>query len=48
MKKIAVKIKNKQVGELFIEEHNCYGFNYADNAEPISLIMPYNSMFQFF
>ncbi len=43
MNKIAVKIKNKQVGELFMEEHNCYGFNYAVNADPVSLIMPYKA-----
>lgn len=43
MDKIAVKIKNKQVGELFIEDHNRYGFNYAVNADSISLIMPYKA-----
>jgi len=43
MNKIAVKIKNKQVGELFIEDQNCYGFNYAVNTDPVSLIMPYKT-----
>jgi len=44
MNKIAVRIQNKQVGELFFEDRsNRYGFNYTVDTSPISLIMPYKS-----
>lgn len=44
MNKIAVRVQNKQVGELFYEDgSNRYGFNYTVNSSPISLIMPYKA-----
>lgn len=42
MNKIAVKIQEQQVGELFCDDR-CYGFNYTEASVPISLIMPYKS-----
>lgn len=39
---IKVEIKGSEVGNLFYEpEKNRYGFNYTNNAMPLSLIMPY-------
>ena len=44
MKTIEVLIDNKSTGTLFYEKDNdAYGFNYKENALPISLIMPYRS-----
>jgi len=44
MDKIAVKIYNKKVGELFFEDDSqCYGFNYVPDSPPVSLIMPYKA-----
>ncbi|WP_198304726.1 type II toxin-antitoxin system HipA family toxin [Arcobacter vandammei] len=44
MKKISVKIDEKNIGELFFEkDKNQYGFNYLENYKPISLIMPYKN-----
>ncbi len=44
MKTIEVLIDNKSAGILFYEkDKDEYGFNYKDNAAPISLIMPYRS-----
>lgn len=42
MKRIEVKILDKKVGELFFEkDKKQFGFNYTNNLNPISLIMPY-------
>ena len=44
MKKITVKVQNKEVGELFYEkEEDRFVFNYTNNSDPISLIMPYRA-----
>ncbi|MDT8372275.1 MAG: type II toxin-antitoxin system HipA family toxin [Gammaproteobacteria bacterium] len=44
MDKIAVKIQNNKVGELFYEAANqCYGFNYTSDTAPVSLVMPYKA-----
>jgi len=42
MKNIDVLVQNSKVGQLFFEnESNIYGFNYTNDASPISLTMPY-------
>ena len=42
MKTINVSLEKQNIGKLFFEkEKNRYGFNYAENFKPISLIMPY-------
>ena len=44
MNKIAIKIQNSSVGELFFEKNShAYGFNYTLDTQLISLIMPYKS-----
>jgi len=43
MSKIVVKVQNKPVGELFLEEGKRYGFNYTEDSHAISLIMPYKA-----
>ena len=44
MNNIAVKIQNSKVGELFFEKSSrTYGFNYTQDSQLISLIMPYKA-----
>jgi len=42
--KIAIKIQNSKVGELFFDKNShAYGFNYTLDSQLISLIMPYKA-----
>ena len=44
MKNIEIFINHHKCGELFFEKAiNEYGFNYSDNKNSISLIMPYKN-----
>jgi len=44
MNKIAIKVQNSKVGELFFEKNSyAYGFNYTLDSQLISLIMPYKA-----